>query len=132
MAAITVTAKKVSPLPGAIVREFDFGGDVNVGDVVYIASDGDTEQANGGVAGTAYGRGIVVSVGTQGTESGGAGDRASVVTEGPVAGFTGMIPGDPHYVSDTAGKLDTAAGTVSHIMGYAESAEIFHVQPAAA
>jgi hypothetical protein len=48
---------------------------------------------------------------------------------GPVSGFSGLTPGALGYQSDTAGKIDTAAGTTSKKMGRCESATVFFVQP---
>lgn len=129
MADITVTAADVRPLPGATVERYDLGGSVNVGDSVYMASDGDVEQADAGTATTAYAIGICVSVPNGGT-IGAAGDRADVVTWGRVTGFSGMTPGDVLYQSDTTGKLADAAGTTSHKVARARSAtEIFVMPP---
>jgi hypothetical protein len=131
MADITVVAKKVAALPGAICRFVTLGGNVNVGDVVYMASDGDAEVADGD-AGTGVieeGRGIVLSVGGEGKESGVAGERASICLYGPVAGFSGMTPGDGLYVSDTAGKLADAAGANEWAMGFAYAADVVFVNP---
>lgn len=130
MADITVTAKNVRALPGATIERFSAGGAGNVGDEVYLASDGDVEQADGSAAGTAFGIGIAVAVGGTDKTAFVAGDTLDVVTWGPVSGFSGMTPGDVLYTSDTAAKLADAAGTNSHKMGRARSAEIFFVQPA--
>lgn len=130
MTVITIpSVTKIGPLPGSVIREFDLGGALAVGDLCYIASDGDVEEANGGAAGTAWAKGVVVSIGTEGAESGIAGDRASVAIFGPVCGFSGMTPGAEHYVSDTAGAVDDANGTVTVVIGYAEAADILFVDP---
>ncbi len=129
MADLTVTAARVRPLDGAVCRPYDLGDSVNVGDSVYVASDGDVEQSDGNVnAARAAGVGLVVAI-QGGKSSGVAGDRATVCLFGPVAGFSGMTPGKNGYVSNTAGKLADAAGTFSRIMGFAESAEVFFVHP---
>ena len=129
MADITVTAKDVIPLPGAFVEPYDAGGALTVGDTVYMASDGDVEEANASVAGTAYAIGVVVSVPGVGATTAVAGDKVAVVTLGPVTGFSGMTPGDMLYQSDTAGALADAAGTVSHKVGRARSATTVFVNP---
>lgn len=48
---------------------------------------------------------------------------------GPVGGFSSLTPGDYAYVSNTAGGLDTAAGTFGFIVGRAESASVLFVDP---
>lgn len=131
MANLTATPRNVSMLPGAIARTCKAGGAGNVGDTVYIAADGDVEQANGGAAGTAKAHGIVVAAGCEGKTTFAAGDGLSVVVFGPVTGIAGT-PGALGYQSDTAGKIADAAGTVSHIVGRQESANVFFVHPAVA
>ena len=132
MADITVTAADVRPLPGARTRDFDAGGSGNVGDYVYIASDGDVEQTDASAAGTTYGVGVVVAIG--GSSSGRtafvAGDRVTVVYDGPVTGFSGMTPHDVLYTSNTAATLGDAAGDNSHKAGRALSATVLLLIPA--
>lgn len=129
MTALTVTAADVRPLAGATVRRFTAGGTINIGDVVYIAADGDVEQTNGGAIGTTLSAiGIAVSTPDGGT-SAAAGERVDVVVHGPVAGFSSLTPGAVGYVSDTAGKVDTATGTKKFILGLAESDTVFFVRP---
>lgn len=129
MAAITVTAADVRPLSGAVIRRFDAGGTVNMGAPVYLASDGDVEHADASAVSTLVPTlGIAVSTPDGGT-SASAGERVDVVVFGPVAGFSSLTPGGLVYVSDTAGGLDTAAGTKDFIVGYAESATTVFVQP---
>jgi len=129
MAACTVTAGDVRPLNGAVIRRFDAGGTVSIGDVVYIASDGDVEQADGSAIGTTLPViGIAVATPDGGT-SASAGERLDVVVSGPVAGFSSLTPGALGYVSDTAGKVDTAVGTKDAVVGICESAAVFFVRP---
>ena len=129
MADLTVVAAQVRPLDGAICRAGNLGGTVNVGDSVYIAADGDVEQADANVSpATASGVGVLVAV-QGGKAVGAAGDRATVCMFGPVAGFSGLTPGALGYVSNTAGKLSTTAGTCPRILGFAESATVFFVSP---
>lgn len=129
MADLTVTATLVRPLDGAVCRGFNLGGAAAPGDLVYIAADGDVEQADANVSpDTAKGVGLVVAI-QGGKKAGAAGDRATVCVFGPVAGFAALTPGANGYVSDTAGKLAAEAGTCSRIMGYAESATVFFIAP---
>jgi hypothetical protein len=124
---ITVTKADVRPLTGAIIRRYTAGGTMYVGDVVYVASDGDVEAADGSAVATLLGfAGIVVS-GPNGATTISAGDAIDVVTFGPVAGYLSMTPGALIYVSDTVGRLSTVAGTKSLIVGYSESAAIAFV-----
>jgi hypothetical protein len=130
MADITVTAKQVSPLPGAIVRNLVAAGTGSVGDAVYIDGNGKAAQADGDAgSGAEKARGIVVSAGTEGAVTFAAGDMLSVVFFGPVSGFASMTPNALHYISDTAGAVADAAGTNSHIIGFALSDTVLFVQP---
>lgn len=132
MAAITVTAKNIRPLPGAVVRRFSAGGSINVGDTAYIASDGDVERAQAGTAAgsvATFSVGLVVSAPMGGTIAA-AGEPVDVAMYGPVDGFSGMTPGDMLYQSSTAGRLDDAAGSVSHKVARALSATVVFVNPA--
>jgi len=132
MTDITVTAADVRPLPGATVERFEAGGALAVGDTVYMASDGDVEEADGSAAGTAYAIGVVVSVingATSGATTAAAGDTVEVATWGPVTGLSGMTPGDVLYQSDTAGALGDAAGSTSHKVARARSATVAFINP---
>ena len=127
MADVTVTAADVRPLNGAVVRRFDAGGTLAIGNAVYIAGDGDVEAADGSAVGTVWAIGIVVATPDGGTAVS-AGERADVVVSGPVAGFSSLTPGALGYVSDTAGAIADAAGTKDTIMGFNETAAVFHVR----
>lgn len=131
MANVTVTAARVSPLPGALIEEYVAGASGNVGDTVYMASTGRVSPANGAVAGTAYAIGVVISVGG-GKTTFASGDTLGIVTVGRVAGFGGLTPGEPLYQSDTAGRLGDANtdGTVVHQVAEARTATIVFVNPA--
>lgn len=128
MADISLTAADVRPLPGATIERYDAGGSLAAGDSVYMADDGDVEEADGSAAGTTYAIGIVVS-GPEGKTSFSAADRVDVVTWGRVTGFSGATPGDVLYQSDTAGALADAAGTTEHKVGRARSATVVFVCP---
>jgi len=129
MANLAVTPANVRPLDGAVTRAFNLGGTAVPGDPVYIASDGDVERTDGNVSSTvAAFRGILVAI-QGGKSTGAAGDRATVCMFGPVAGFTGLTPGAPGYISNDVGKLEDAAGAFTRFAGYAESATVFFVLP---
>lgn len=129
MANLAVTPANVRPLDGAVTRAFNLGGTVAVGDPVYVANDGDVERTDGNVSNTvAAFRGILVAI-AGGKSSGVNGDRGTVCVFGPVAGFTGLTPGAPGYVSNDVGKLEDAVGAFQRFAGYAESTTVFFVQP---
>lgn len=128
MSVVTVTSTDVRPLTGATVRRFTAGGSITLGNAVYIASDGDVEEADGSVIGTTWAVGVAVATPDGGT-SVSSGERVDVVLAGPVAGFSSLTPGALGYVSDTTGGIDTAAGTKTLILGFNESATVFFVRP---
>lgn len=130
MADLTVTPVKVKPLPTSIRRDFIAGGSGNVGDFVYVDSNGKVQQADASAAGTVGTTiGIVVSASSFGSTAFVSGDAVSVVVLGPVTGFSSLTPGSLAYASDTAGAAGSTAGTVSHKVGMAISAEILYVVP---
>jgi len=119
---ITVTKALVRPLEGAIVRRYEAGAAVYPGDLVYLDSDFHVRQCAGAAAASAWAIGIVVSC-RDGDDDAADGEMVDVVVFGPVAGYSGMTPG-LFYVSDTAGRLSTVAGTKSFIGGFSEAAGI--------
>ncbi|MCC6454195.1 MAG: hypothetical protein IT328_04580 [Caldilineaceae bacterium] len=129
MSDFTVTAQNVRPLDGSVTRSFTLGAALAPGDAFFIASDGDIEKADGNVdAASARARGIVVAI-QGGKALGAAGDKATGVVFGPVAGFSGLTPGAQGYVSDNAGKIADAVATFDRFLGYCESATVFFVMP---
>ena len=114
MSAITVTAAQVATLYPlkAEIYAYEAAAAITAGQAVYINANGKADLADASAAGTLVTVGIAL-------ESVGAGAAVSVLKQGYVAGatLTGLAYGDPVYISDTAGGLDTAAGTVSKIAG---------------
>ena len=133
MAAFAGTAADIRALtPVAQIRRYNAGGAITVGNAVYVASDGDIEQADGDVVTSAQAIGIVVAIGSAGATVAAAGDRCDVCVFGPVTGYSGLTPGLPVYVSVTAGSMDqtlsATTGDFNVIIGYAESATTIFVQ----
>jgi hypothetical protein len=130
MANLTVTAANVRPLDGSVTRHYNAGAaGMAPGDAVHVASDGDVEKTDANVSNAAAAiRGLIVAI-QGGKASTAIGDRLTVAVFGPVAGFSGLTPGAPGYVSNDAGKLEDAAGAFTRIAGYAESATVFFVCP---
>jgi hypothetical protein len=115
MAAITVTAAQVAlggPPHQHETYSFDAAEAIAAGQAVYVNSNGKVALADASAAGTLILAGIALN-------AAGAGQGVSVIKQGFVSGFdvSGMAYGDPAYVSDTAGGLDTTAGTVTKIIG---------------
>ena len=131
MSAVAFEATEIRHLPfnGAVVRPYRAGGTITVGNLVFVATDGDVEAADGNVdAVSATAVGIAVC-GLDGETAIASGDPVSVCVFGPVSGYSGMTPGDILYVSDTVGRVDTAPGTFDRAIGYAERAGVVFVNP---
>ena len=84
---------------------------VTVGQVLYLNSSGLWALGDGSATGTAQARAMAL-------EGGGAGQAISLLFNGLVGGFTlsGMAYDARAYLSDTAGGLDTANGTVNVVL----------------
>lgn len=121
MSNIALTAAKIRALTehGAVVVPGQAGGTITIGDLVYIASDGDWERADGDVAGGAPARAVGVAVESfDGETTINSADPVSVCVFGPVSGFTSLTGGANYYLADAAGKIDTAVGTFDRIIGF--------------
>ncbi len=130
MPDLIVTPADVRPLPGAVCRNMRAHVALNLGDAVYIEGvEGECDKADAGAAGTAMLVGIVVAVGTEGALAAAANDPISVLLWGPVQGFSGMTPGAWEYLSDTAGALADAVGTVPVVAGIALAADVLLFRP---
>lgn len=128
MADLTRTAANIRPLIGAVVKEGVAGGALEVGDQVYLDSNGQWQVADSDAAGTAEGRALVVATST-GETSAVAGDGIEVCLFGPCSGFESLTPGALGYASANAGEISDAAGTVTWVFGYCYDTTVFFVQP---
>lgn len=132
---ITVTTSLVRPLNGAIVRRAIAGEALAFGDSVYVSSYSGNlpvvSKTVGGALATANCFGVVVAPQTDsaGATSVASGAACDVVTFGAVEGYSGMTSGADIWVSDTAGRLSSAVGTKSCVIGLAESPTVAFVRP---
>jgi predicted RecA/RadA family phage recombinase len=114
MADITVTAARVGlPFPTkAVVRTYVAGVAITKGQAVYLTTAGLAGVADANASGKEQFRGIALN-------TAGVGQAVDVLHEGEVAGFTvsGMNVGAFAYLSDTAGALADAAGTMTVRVG---------------
>jgi hypothetical protein len=115
MTAITLTASQISAVDPikATIRNYITGVAVTRGVPVYIVgSTGKLAIADGNGSGTKQFRGITL-------DAGGIGAGIRVLEYGDVYGYdlSGLDYDAVVYISDTAGSLDTAAGTVTVIVG---------------
>lgn len=114
MADLTVTAAQVAPIFPEKAEIFDFIATetITAGQVVYLTSAGKAGVADANAAGRQQARGIALN-------GGAAGQPISVLKRGHVAGYTlsGMNHDALAYLSDTAGALADAAGTMTVRLG---------------
>lgn len=87
------------------------GAAITAGELVYLDSNGVAQLADGSAAGTAYPYGLAL-------QSAGIGQAFNVLKRGHVAGFTiTQAYWAQVFVSDTAGAIADAAGTVDVSIG---------------
>lgn len=94
---------------------------VEAGQLVYVKSNGRGALANAGAAGTMKARGVA-------TMSTAIGQAVALVTRGKFGGWAEMTPGDDMFVSETAGEVADAAGTVDQIIGWACSPTDIYIE----
>jgi hypothetical protein len=87
-------------------RSFKCGEVIEVGEAVYLASDGTIMLADAGAAVTAQAIGICVAIGGYGKLVSVIGDMCDVVLHGVCTGFSGLTPGLEVFASATAGAMD--------------------------
>jgi hypothetical protein len=125
MGDITRTKADVRPLPGAIIQRGTAGATIEAGEAVYLNGTSNWAPADGNAGSNAEkARGVAVA-----PKDIVSGDVFDICVFGPVEGYASMTPGAVHYVSDTVGEISTAAGTNSHMIGWARSATVLFVQP---
>lgn len=90
----------------AEIRDFKEAEPLAVGDVVYLNTAGKVGKADANASGKQQARGIVVKK---------QGSAVSVMKYGYLGGFdiSGLAYDAQVFLSDTAGSLDTAAGTMT-------------------
>ena len=130
MADIAFTAAEIRPLVGSVTKPYPAGGAGGVGDVVYVAADGDVEICVADGAATAQALGIVTAVGVLGKLTFVAGEMIDVTIFGPVAGWTGATPGDLAFVSAVDGNIADAAPAATNfiwIVGQVTKANVINI-----
>lgn len=132
MADLAFTAANIRPLLGSVTRPYQCGAVVAVGDVVYVAADGDVEICVADGAATAQGIGIVTAIGAYGKLTSVAGDMVDVTTFGAIEGWTSLTPGDLVFVSAVDGNVADAAPAATNfiwVMGRVETAGQIYINP---
>jgi hypothetical protein len=135
--AIDATKIRIDANRGrSLVQDFDLGGAVTIGNIVYIAADDDVEVTDANAAATSMAIGMLVALaGSDPSDTVGAsGDRGTVCLLGLVScSGWGLTPGAIYYVSETAGAITatkpSGAGTWSWAIGYAIDANTLFIQP---
>lgn len=115
MTELTVTAAQVGAVDPikAEIKSYIAAEALTKGDPVYILTAGTVGKADANAAEPApQFRGIAL-------QTVGAGQAVDVLHDGEVYGFdlSGLDVGDATYLSDTVGKLDDAAGSVTVVTG---------------
>ena len=109
MTAVALTAARIScpdPLK-CTIRSYIATETITAGQAVYFLTTGKVGVADANASGKQQFRGIALTGGAAGT-------AIDVLHDGEVAGFTLTGNGDTFvYLSDTAGGLDTSAGTMT-------------------
>lgn len=114
MSAIAVTTAKVAGNISTLTRSYKAAEAITAGQAVYKLAAGTVGVADANGSGKQQFRGIAL-------ETAGSGEAVLVGFFGPIEGFT--LAGDVDtlvYLSDTAGGLDTAAGTMTVPVGRVE------------
>lgn len=110
MADIALTSAQVRAInpDEAEFHNAEAGEALTKGDIVYFNTAGKAIKADGSAAGTANARGVAM-------ETVGSGQAVSILKRGLCAGFTvAALNADVQvFISDTAGKLADAGGTVA-------------------
>jgi hypothetical protein len=114
MTDIVVTADRVSALDPlkALIKSYVAAVAILKGDAVYITTTGTVGKCDANDSGKYQFRGIALKAAA-------AGEITDVLQDGEVAGFavSGLNVDARVYVSNTAGKLADAAGTVGIVAG---------------
>ena len=135
MADIALSAvANVRPLIGSVTRPIMCAAVVIVGQVVIINSAGKAALADADDVDTAKVRGVVTAIGAYGKTTSVIGDMVDVTFLGPVAGWTGLTPGDDLFASVTAGAIADAypAGSSSDFVwavGFVLSSTVIFINP---
>lgn len=134
MAAITIVPLDVGALRESLTKAYPCGEVIDVGEAVYLASDGTIMLADAGAALTAQAIGIVVAVGGYGKLTSVVGDMCDVVLLGVCTGFSGLTPGLEVFSSATPGAMDEtkpagASGDFVWSIGSVLGAGIIFVRP---
>lgn len=131
MAAVTMTAADVRPLPGSVVRRFTAVSTVNAGTPVYLDSDGKIAHGNATGRATSHVIGMAVAD-NNGSTIFLADDPVDVVVFGPVAGGSSLAEGSFAYCGTTAGGMEDGtpgSGNYRCVVGIPHAAGILFINP---
>ncbi len=134
MANLTPVVANMRPLEPSIVLKGQAAAGVTaiVGQIVYKNADGEWAVADASAAATSKGL-IGVVVATARALSTGtclANEELSVLVYGRVTGWSDALDETvDYYLSNDAGQIADAAGTVSRFLGHPESSTVFFFDP---
>jgi hypothetical protein len=137
MTVVTINPVHVRPLVGSIVRPATADETMVVGDLVYV-SDGDdvlVKKTDADTLATVTGRIYQVVAGGRHMTNGAIiqGEAVTILEWGRVSWGpdVDLDVTAQYFVSNTAGKVDTAAGTNTRRIGSPETVEVFFFNPEA-
>lgn len=131
MAQMVVIPANIRPLLPSQTAHYTLDAAADVGDLMYMKSDGEVANTDANAALTVEAYGLILAI-EGGKSAGVAGDRVTLALPGSrIAGFKDLVPGTIGYVSENAGEIaDTApvgAGSWTKVVGRAESATVFYL-----
>lgn len=133
---VTVTIADVRALKSAITIRAKATEALAFGDAVYVdTATGDVPNVSKADASAvdinyaAIGLVVAGNPDNPGATTIAAGDPVDVAVIGEVTGFLSMTPGTTVWLSDTAGRLSSVAGTKSMVLGYALTAATVFLIP---
>jgi hypothetical protein len=137
MAQMSYTAANISAdwEQGSVVRNYVQGEAIDIGEAVYLGTDGLVYLADANGASEAVARAIGICVALPnmyGETTGAASDYCSICVLGPVYGFSDIPEGTTGWTGTTAGQIvDTApaANAYQFAIGYAAADDTFFVNP---
>lgn len=112
MSDVTVTAanvRQLGPVHGCFGKMAQAAVSLSLGDLVYELTDGTYGKADANAGSPAQTVAGMAVESKDGDTTIASGDWFTLLEVGPVEGFSGATPGSLAYLSNTAGKVATAA-----------------------
>lgn len=135
MADIAVSSlAAVKPLLQSVTKPLQCAEIVDVGEAVYLNTSGKVALADANAYLTGKVIGVIGAIGAYGKTSSVVDEMVDVVFYGPVAGWTGLTPGQELFSSVVAGAIADASpagasGDFRYYVGWAFAADVIFVAP---